>query len=105
MKYAVIATGGKQYKVAEGDVVEVDSLNLTSDDAYTFPEVLMVVDGTTKTIGTPMVKEAKVVAKVIGQKKGIKIRVSKFKAKARYRRVTGFRSTLTELKIETISAK
>lgn len=105
MKYAVIATGGKQYKVAEGDVIEVDSLNLTADDAYTFPEVLMVVDGVTKTIGSPMVTGAQVVAKVVGQKKGEKIRVAKFKAKARYRRVTGFRSTLTALKIETISAK
>lgn len=105
MKYAVIATGGKQYKVAEGDVLEVDSLNLTPDDTYTFPEVLMVVDGATKTIGTPMVTGAKVTAKVIGQKKGEKIRVAKFKAKARYRRVTGFRAILTALTIESISAK
>ncbi len=102
MKYAVVKSGSRQYKVTEGDTIEVDNLDLKADETYTFPEVLLVVDGDNRLVGTPMVAEAKVTAKVIGGKKGEKIRVAKFKAKARYRRVTGFRATLTELTIETI---
>ena len=102
MKYAVIRTGGKQYRVAEGDEIEVDKLEAEKGKAFTFDEVLLFVDGDKVKIGQPLVKGVKVKAKIIDQIKGKKIRVATFKAKARYRRVKGFRSRLTKVKIEKI---
>lgn len=102
MKYAVITTGGKQYKVVEGETLTVDKLAVNPEESYTFDKVLLVVDGETKKVGTPTVDGAKVVAKVIAQKKGVKVRVAKFKAKVRYRKVTGFRAQLTTLQVEKI---
>lgn len=102
MEYAVVKIGGKQYKVAEGDILEVDRLPVEKDGVMTFDEVLLwVADGQVK-VGTPFVKEVRVKAKVLEQKKGEKIRVAKFKAKVRYRRVMGFRPLLTRLHIEQI---
>lgn len=102
MKYAVIMSGGKQYKVAEGDTLTVDKLNVNPNDSYTFDKVLLVVDEGAKTVGTPTVDGAKVVAKVVGAKRGKKVRVAKFKAKARYRKVIGFKAMLTTLQVEKI---
>ncbi|HYK08939.1 MAG TPA: 50S ribosomal protein L21 [Candidatus Eisenbacteria bacterium] len=104
MKYAVITSGGKQYRVSEGDTVVVEKLGLSADDSYTFPEVLLFVDGDKKEVGTPAVKGVVVSGKVVGEKKTRKVRVAKFKAKAKYRRVTGHRSVMTHVRIETISA-
>jgi len=102
MKYVVIKTGGKQYKVAEGDVLEVDRLVGEKDDKVTFEEVLLrVSDGSVK-IGTPFIKGEKVEGKLIDQIKGDKIRVSKFKSKVRYRRATGFRASLSKVLVEKI---
>jgi large subunit ribosomal protein L21 len=103
MKYAVISTGSKQYKVSEGDIIEIDRLAVKPQDSYTFPEVLLYVDGDKKLIGTPVVSTVTVTGEIIENKKGKKIRVAKFKAKARYRKVIGFRSSLTKVKIGTIS--
>ncbi|HET9946898.1 MAG TPA: 50S ribosomal protein L21 [Patescibacteria group bacterium] len=105
MKYAVVSTGGKQYKVAEGEVLEVERLDVEPESTYTFPQVLLIVDGETRTIGAPFVEEAIVSAKVLSQEKGDKIRVAKFKAKARYRNVRGFRAQITKLQIEKITSK
>lgn len=102
MKYAVIKTGGKQYKVSEGDVIEVDRLVDEKNGKLTFDEVLLKVSDSSVKIGTPFVKGEKVEAKLVEQKKGDKIRVSKFKAKVRYRRVNGFRASLSKVLIEKI---
>lgn len=102
MKYAVIRTGGKQYRVAEGDKIEVDKLEIEKGESFTFDEVLLLVDGEKVKVGQPLVKGVKVKAKVVDQIKGKKIRVATFKAKSRYRRVKGFRSRLTKVKIGKI---
>jgi large subunit ribosomal protein L21 len=101
MKYAIIKTGGKQYKVSEGDIIEVDKLP-EKDGKVVFEEVLFLVDGTNVKIGKPTVKGQAVIGKVLGVLKGKKIRVSKFKSKVRYRRVSGFRASLTKVQIETV---
>lgn len=104
MKYAVIASGGKQYKVLEGETVQVEKLESKPQDTYQFTDVLLVVDGDKREVGTPTVAGAKVVATVVAHKKTRKVRVAKFKAKAKYRRVTGHRSVMTHVKIEKIEA-
>lgn len=104
MKYAIITSGGKQYKVSEGDTVAVEKLNVKPQEAYAFSEVLLFVDGEKKQVGTPTVQGAVVSGVVIGDKKTRKVRVAKFKAKAKYRRVTGHRSVMTHITIQTVSA-
>jgi large subunit ribosomal protein L21 len=102
MKYSIIKTGGKQYKVSEKDTIFVDRLDLKENSQFTFPEVLLVRIDDKLYIGSPFVKEAKVIGKVQGETKGEKIRVSKFKAKVRYRRTTGFRPIYTKIIIDSI---
>lgn len=101
MKYAVIKTGGKQYKVTEGDVLEVDNLN-TKEGAVTFDNVLLLVSDEKVEIGKPLVAGAKVKAKLLENKKGEKVRVAKFKSKVRYRRAVGFRASISKVQIEKI---
>lgn len=102
MKYAVIHTGGKQYRVSEGDIVEVERLASEKDGKVTFSEVLLYSnDGATK-IGMPFVSGISLSATIVDHFRGEKIRVAKFKAKARHRRVTGHRQSLTRIKIDTI---
>jgi large subunit ribosomal protein L21 len=102
MKYAVIRTGGKQYKVTEGDVIDIDRLSVEKDGKIIFDDVLLVVrDGVIK-IGKPVLPGEKVEGKVLENFKGDKIRVSKFKSKVRYRKVNGFRASLSQVKIEKI---
>lgn len=103
MKYAVIKSGGKQYRVSEGDILEVDRFSSDKDSLVSFSEVLLWVNEGQIKIGTPFVSGAKVTGKVLDHLKGKKIRVAKFKAKARYRRVAGFRPSLTRVQIEKIS--
>lgn len=102
MNYAVIRSGGKQYKVTDGDVLELDKLNLEDRKTIVFDDVLLLVQDGKTTIGKPSVTGARVEAKLIEQKKGDKIRVSKFKAKSRYRKTIGFRAQLTVVQIEKI---
>lgn len=102
MKYAIIKTGGKQYKVTEGDIIEVDRLPQEEGQIF-FDEVLLLVDDNGVKIGKPTVTGEKEEAKVLGSLKGVKVRVSKFKSKVRYRRVSGFRASLTKVQIEKIS--
>jgi large subunit ribosomal protein L21 len=102
--YAVIATGGKQYRVSEGDVVFVEKLAGDIDDEVVFSDVLTVVqDGDVK-IGAPYLEGAKVTAKVVKQGKEKKILVYKYKSKANYRRKQGHRQPYTKVSIEKIEA-
>ncbi len=105
MTYAVIKTGGKQYRVAEGDIIEVDKLDKKAGDKIVFPEVLLLVNEGNIQIGQPVVNGTDVTAKVLDQTKGDKIHVFKFKSKVRYRRHTGFRAKLTKVQIEKIGSE
>ena len=101
--YAVIQTGGKQYRVQQGDVIFVEKINAQADEAVTFDEVLLVGnDGETK-IGTPVVEGAKVEGKVLAQVKSKKIVVYKYKAKKNERKKQGHRQPYTKVKITAIN--
>ena len=102
MKYAVIKTGGKQYKVSEGQVIEVERINAEPNSSITFSDVLLVAGDSSPKIGNPFLANTIVSGKVLGEFKGEKIRVAKYKAKVRYRRVTGHRQLLTRVMIESI---
>lgn len=104
MQYVVIETGGKQYKVSSGSVIEVENLKKDSGD-FTFEKVLLLVDGDKVEMGTPFISGFSVSGKVLGTKKGEKIRVSQFKAKARQRRTIGHRKLLTSVEITSIGKK
>lgn len=100
--YAIIKTGGKQYKVSEGDEIIIEKLEVAEGDSVTFEEVLSVVDGENIKIGQPKVEGAKVSAKVVKNGKGPKIRIFKYKHKTNYRRRQGHRQPFTKVKIEKI---
>ena len=102
--YAVIATGGKQYRVAEGDVLFVEKLAGELDEQVVFSDVLTVVEDGSVKIGTPYLAGAKVTAKVLKQGKDKKILVYKYKSKANYRRKQGHRQPYTKVSIEKIEA-
>lgn len=104
MKYAVIKTGGKQYKVSVGMELEVEKLDSEVDKDIKLDKVLLLADEGKYQLGKPFIDGATVTAKVIEQKKGKKVRVAKFKAKARYRKVHGHRQHLTKLQITKIEA-
>jgi len=105
MKYAVIKTGGKQYRVSEGDIIEIDRLAKEANDKIVFDNVLLLVSDTGVKIGNPFVTGEKVEAKLLDNIKGDKIRVAKFKAKVRYRKVMGFRASLSRVQIDKIGGK
>ena len=102
--YAIIKTGGKQYKVSEGDVITVEKLAAAAGEAVTFDEVLTVVNDADVKVGKPVVEGAKVTGKVEAQGKGKKIRIFKYKAKSNYRRRQGHRQPFTKVVIEKIEA-
>lgn len=102
--YAVIATGGKQYRVAEGDVLFVEKLAGELDEQVVFSDVLTVVEDGSVKLGTPYLAGAKVTAKVLKQGKDKKILVYKYKSKANYRRRQGHRQPYTKVSIEKIEA-
>ncbi len=105
MKYAIIANGGKQYKVTEGQVLELDKLQAEPGSEYVLDQVLMTVDGDSVNLGTPFLDAVTVTAKVLEQTQGDKIRVSKFKAKAKYRKTIGFRAQLTKVQVTGFKSK
>lgn len=105
MKYAIIQKGSKQYKVSEGQEILLDSLSWGDSKELELDSVLLVADDGKVEVGTPTVKGAKVVAEVLGDERGEKIRVVKYKAKSRYRRATGFRADYTRVKIQQITTK
>ena len=98
--YAIIATGGKQYKVAEGDVIKVERLGAAAGEAVTFDQVLAVE----MKIGCPTVEGATVSATVVKEGKGKKVIVYKYKRKTGYHKKNGHRQLFTEVKIEKINA-
>ena len=98
---AIFVTGGKQYKVSEGDVIFVEKLN-AEGETVEFDNVLMTIDGDNVTVGAPTVEGAKVTAKILKNGKAKKIMVFKFKAKKNYRRRQGHRQPYTKLQIEKI---
>ena len=104
MKHAIIVTGGKQYRVAEGDVIFVEKLPAEEGASVTFDQVLAVIDGDVANFGTPTISGATVTAKVEKNGKGRKIRVYKMKPKKGYRRTQGHRQPYTKVTIETINA-
>ncbi|MGI6566308.1 MAG: 50S ribosomal protein L21 [Firmicutes bacterium] len=101
--FAIVQTGGKQYKVREGDVIRVEKLPVEAGEQVTLDEVLMVHGEETK-IGKPLVEGASVVARVQRNAKAKKIIVFKYKPKKNYRKKTGHRQPFTELVIEKINA-
>lgn len=102
--YAVIKTGGKQYKVAKDDVLRVERIAQPAGEAVEFSQVMMVGDGATVTVGAPHVEGAKVTAEIVEQVRGDKIIVFKKKRRQNYRRKKGHRQDLTLLKITDIQA-
>ena len=99
--YAIIATGGKQYRVSEGDVIYIEKLDAQGDSTVSFDVLLMGNDGDVK-IGTPVVEGVKVEGKVVGQIRGEKIVVYKYKSKKNYRRKQGHRQPYTKVEITKI---
>jgi len=99
---AVIATGGKQYLVKEGDVIQVEKIELDKGQNVEFDEVLMVDKDGEYLIGRPLVEKAKVTGKVLSQDKAKKIIVFKYKSKKKYRKKTGHRQPFTKILIEKI---
>jgi large subunit ribosomal protein L21 len=102
--YAIVKTGGKQYKVAEGDVIEVEKLDAAAGAEVALP-ALLLVDGSTVTHDAGALAQAKVTAEVVAQAKGPKIRIHKFKNKTGYHKRQGHRQRLTQLRVTGISAK
>lgn len=100
--YAVIATGGKQYKVSAGDRIKVEKLDTQIGKSVELREVLLVADGKKVKVGQPKVKNAKVVAQVTGQGRRRKVTAFKKKKRAKYRRKVGHRQEYTELEITEI---
>lgn len=105
MEYVIIKTGGKQYKVSKDSIIEVERLKFKVGEKFDFEEVLLHVSDKATKLGTPNVAGVKVYATVVEHLKGDKLRIAKFKAKAKYRRVTGHRQYLTKVKIDDIISK
>lgn len=102
MPFAVIATGGKQYKVEKGTVLRIEKLSGVKDGKTTFSEVLLLDDGKSTTVGTPHVAGAKVTATVLGDGRHKKVMVVKYQPKSRYYKKNGHRQPFTEVKIDSI---
>jgi large subunit ribosomal protein L21 len=105
MRYAIIESGGKQYRAVEGETVEVDRLDLEVGKKVELKSVLLVADGDTVLVGAPTLSDARISATVVAQDKGPKITVFKYKPKIRYRVKTGHRQQITRLQINSIDVK
>jgi large subunit ribosomal protein L21 len=102
MAYAIIRTGGRQFRVAEGDTLDVDLLDVEPGKTATFGDVLLFADGKDLTHGNPLVSGAKVTAEVLEQRKDKKLVAFKYKRRKGYHRTVGHRRKLTRIKIKTI---
>jgi large subunit ribosomal protein L21 len=102
MAYAIIRTGGRQFRVAEGDTVDVDLLGVEPGKTATFGDVLLFADGKDITHGDPLISGAKVTAEVLEQRKDKKVVAFKYKRRKGYHRTVGHRRKLTRIKIKTI---
>jgi large subunit ribosomal protein L21 len=105
MAYAIIKTGGRQYRIAEGDTIDVDLVDVEPGKTATFGDVLMYVDGDKLTHGDPHISGAKVTAEVVEQRKDKKVIAFKFRRRKGYHRTVGHRRKLTRVKIKSISLK
>lgn len=103
MAYAIVKTGGKQYRVTEGDTLEVEKLDVAEGTETRLDEVLMVSGESGVSLGTPLVAGASVTAEVLEQAKAPKVIAYKFKRRKGYHRTVGHRRQLTRLKITSIS--
>jgi large subunit ribosomal protein L21 len=101
--YAVVKTGGKQYKVKEGDIIRVELLKAKEGDSVRLENVLLLGDGDQLTVGSPMIKGAAVTATVRGEVRGEKVRIVKKRRRKHYKKVQGHRQSYTELAITGIS--
>ena len=104
MKHAIIETGGKQYRVAEGEVLFIEKLDVEGGDAITFDRVLAVIDDNGSKFGSPVIEGASVSANVVKNGKFKKVRVYKMKPKKGYRKTIGHRQPYTQVQIGTITA-
>jgi len=102
--YAVIATGGKQYKVAPGDVVRVESLDAKKGDTIELKDVFMIADGDKVSVGTPSLASARVTAEVVGEGRGEKIIIFKHRRRKGFRKTNGHRQNYTAIKVKEIIA-
>lgn len=105
MKYAIVESGGKQYRAVEGSTIEVDLLPVEAGKEYLLNQVLLLVDGETISVGTPAVKGALVKASVVDHFKGPKLIIFKYQAKKRVRVKTGHRQPYTRLMINKIEVE
>jgi len=103
--YAIIETGGKQYKVKEGDIITVEKLTVDAGSSYTFDKVLSLVNGEESSFGAPYLDGASVSASVLGDGKGKKVIAYKYKSKKNYHRKKGHRQPFTKLKIDSIAVE
>ena len=101
--YAIVSTGGKQYKVQEGDILRIEKIPGDVGAPVTFDQVLMYSDGETVTVGQPVLEDFAVTAHIIEQGKAKKIIVFKYKRRKRYRRKQGHRQQYTAVKIDKIA--
>lgn len=100
--YAIIETGGKQYKVAKGDIIDVELLG-EDKESFSFNSVLFVHDGQKPVIGTPYIKEAAVEAEILGLAKGPKVIAYKYKRRKRFKKKVGHRQKYSRVKIKNIA--
>lgn len=102
--YAVIKTGGKQYRVSEGDIIEIEKLDSDEGAAVDFEDILMVGEGEDVKIGTPFIEGCKVTGTIKEQKRGKKVEIIKFRRRKHHQKRTGHRQYLTKVEITSISA-
>ncbi len=102
--YAVISTGGKQYKVSPGDVVRVESLDAKKGDTVELKDVYMIADGDSVSVGKPTLASAKVTAEVVGDGRGEKLVIFKHRRRKGFRRTNGHRQNYTAIKVKDIIA-
>ncbi|MDA8099996.1 MAG: 50S ribosomal protein L21 [Nitrospiraceae bacterium] len=102
--YAVIKTGGKQYKVAPGDMLRVEKLDAKQGDTVELGEVYMIADGAAVNVGKPTVANAKVVAEVLGDHRGEKLLIFKHRRRKAFRKTNGHRQNYTTIKVKEIRA-
>lgn len=102
--YAIIKTGGKQYKVTEGELLKVESLTAETGANISFDEVLMISDGEDVKLGTPRVEGSQVSAEVVSHGRGDKIRIVKHRRRKHYHKEQGHRQNYTEVRITGISS-
>jgi large subunit ribosomal protein L21 len=104
MKYAIVLSGGKQYRAVEGSTLEVDRLALEPKSDYQFDNILLVADDGKVQVGAPSVTGAKVKAVVVEHIRGPKVRVFHYKSKMRYRKTQGHRQEYTRVRVDKITA-